>query len=253
MIRTEHKAAVTTLILDRPERRNAMNEAIIRGLHEGITAAAADAGCRCLVIRGAGGNFCAGRDISGKVSGQSLEAYMAFDDLYTGMFEALRCMSKPSVAVVSGYAVAGGFTLAMGCDFVLAEQNATFGALEMRGGFPAAVNTALLSHLAGPRLALEFLLSARTVPATRLFEAGLINRLAADAQALAEIERDFVAGLLELEPVAVKLTKETHRATAAMPLGESLLVAKQLNALMAASGQIDKAVERFANSKKTRD
>ena len=180
----------------------------------------------------------------------ALEEYLAFDDLYTGMFEALRGMSKPSVAVVRGYAVAGGFTLAMGCDFVLAEQGALFGALEMRGGFPAAVNTALLSHLTGPRLALEFLLSARTVPATRLFEAGLINRLGSGAEDLAKIEREFISGLLELEPVAVKLTKETHRATSAMPLGEALLVAKQLNSLLAASGQIDKAVERFSESKK---
>ena len=251
MIRTERNGAVTALVLDRPERRNAMDEATIAGLHEGIGAAEADGNCRCLIIRGSGEHFCAGRDISGKVSGKPLEEFLAFDDMYTGMFESLRGMCKPSVAVVRGYAVAGGFTLAMGCDFVLAEEGAIFGALEMKGGFPAAVNTALLSHLTGPRLALEFLLSARTVSAARLFEAGLINRLAANSQALAEAESEFVAGLLELDPVAVKLTKETHRATAAMPPGEALLVAKQLNALLAASGQIDKAVQRFADSKKT--
>lgn len=250
MVKTKRDGAVTELVLNRPERRNAMDEATILGLHDGILAAEADADCRCLVIRGEGGHFCAGRDISGKVSGKALEEYLAFDDLYTGMFEALRSMSKPSVAVVRGYAVAGGFTLAMGCDFVLAERDALFGALEMRGGFPAAVNTALLSHLTGPRLALEFLLSARTTPATRLFEAGLINRLATDAEDLEKIEREFISGLLELEPIAVKLTKETHRATSAMPLGEALLVAKQLNSLLAASGQIDKAVERFSESRK---
>ena len=250
MVKTKKEGAVTVLALNRPDRRNAMNNETIKGLHEGITGAEADAGCHCLVIRGEGDHFCAGRDISGKVSGKSLEEYLAFDDLYTGMFDALRRMTKPSVAVVRGYAVAGGFTLAMGCDFVLAEQGALFGALEMRGGFPAAVNTALLSHLAGPRLALEFLLSARTVPATRLFEAGLVNRLGTDPDDLEEIKREFIEGLLELEPVAVKLTKETHRATSAMPLGEALLAAKQLNALLAASGQIDKAVERFSESRK---
>lgn len=249
MIRTERDGAVTALVLNRPERRNAMNEETIRGLHEGIAAAEADPECRCLILRGEGEHFCAGRDISGKVSGQELEAYLAFDDLYTGMFEGLRRMTKPSVAVVRGYAVAGGFTLAMGCDFVLAEEGATFGALEMRGGFPAAINTALLSHLTGPRMALEFLLSARTVPAARLFEAGLINRLASGADALRQVEQEFIAGLLELDPVAVKLTKETHRATSAMPIGEALLAAKQLNSLLAASGQIDKAVQRFADRK----
>ncbi|MCZ6842858.1 MAG: enoyl-CoA hydratase/isomerase family protein [SAR324 cluster bacterium] len=252
MIRIERDGPVTALILNRPERRNALNEEMIRGLRDGVLAAQADAACRCLVIKGAGEHFCAGRDISGKVGGKTLEDTLAFDDLYTGLFEALRTMSKPSVAIVRGFAVAGGFTLAMGCDFVLAEQNAQFGALEMRGGFPAAVNTALLTHLTTPRMALEFLLSADTFPAVRLCEAGLINRLAADEQALHEIEREFVAGLVALEPVAVKLTKETQRATAALPMGEALLMAKQLNSLLAASGQIDKGVKRFAESRKKR-
>ncbi len=249
MIRIERDGPVTALILNRPERRNALNEALIRGLRDGVLAAEADASCRCLVLKGAGDHFCAGRDLSGKVAGKDLESHLAFDDLYTGLFEALRRMSKPSVAVVRGYAVAGGFTLAMGCDFVLAEESALFGALEMRGGFPAAVNTALLTHLTGPRRSLEFLLSADTFPAARLHEAGLINRLAPDAAALAEAEREFVGALAALEPVAVKLTKETHRATSALPIGESLLVAKQLNALLAASGLIDRGAERFAASK----
>jgi enoyl-CoA hydratase/carnithine racemase len=74
--------------------------------------------------------------------------------------------------------------------------------------------------------------------------------LGTDPDDLEEIKREFIEGLLELEPVAVKLTKETHRATSAMPLGEALLAAKQLNALLAASGQIDKAVDRFSESRK---
>jgi enoyl-CoA hydratase/carnithine racemase len=249
MLRVERNDSVTTLLLDRPERRNALDEALIGRIGEEVRAAQDAAACRCLVIKGAGDHFCAGRDISGKVAGQPLENYLAFDDLYTGIFETLHRMSKPSLAVVRGYAVAGGFTLAMGCDFVLAEEDATFGALEMRGGFPAAVNTAVLTHLVGPRKALEFLLSAGTFPARRLYEAGLINRLAKDAGELEDIEAEFVADLVALDPSAVKLTKETARASNAMPLGEALLMAKQLNALLAASGRIDEAVERFAKSK----
>ncbi len=250
MIRIEQKNSVTTLVIDRPERRNALNAEVIEGLEAGTRAAEADPACRCLVIKGAGEHFCSGRDLSGKVAGKPLEEHLEGNDRYTAIFETLHRMTKPSVAVVRGYAVAGGFTIAMGCDFVLAEQSATFGALEMRGGFPAAINTAVLTHLIGPRRALEFLLFARTFSAVRLHEAGLINRLAKDAAALAEIEADFVAGLVELEPTAVKLTKETARACAAMPLGEALLMGKQLNVLLAASGAIDRGVERFAGRKK---
>ncbi len=250
MVRVEKKDSVTTLLIDRPERRNALNAEVILGLEKGTREAEADPACRCLVIKGSGDHFCSGRDLSGKVAGLPLEEHLEGNDRYTAIFETLHRMTKPSVAVVRGYAVAGGFTVAMGCDFVLAEESATFGALEMRGGFPAAINTAVLTHLIGPRRALEFLLFARTFSARQLHEAGLINRLAPDAEALAEAEADFVAGLVELEPTAVKLTKETARACAAMPLGEALLMGKQLNALLAASGSIDKGAERFAKRKK---
>ncbi|MEE8122859.1 MAG: enoyl-CoA hydratase/isomerase family protein, partial [Alphaproteobacteria bacterium] len=163
MIRSERAEGVTRLILDRPDKRNALDWDMIRALTEGIEGAGNDPACRCVVVKGAGGHFCAGRDLgAGRGRDAELEKVLDDDDTYQALFEALRRLRKPSVAVVRGYAVAGGFTLAMGCDFVLAEREARFGALEMRGGFPAAVNTAILSHLVGPRLALELLLSADT-------------------------------------------------------------------------------------------
>lgn len=250
MIRTERAEGVSRLVLDRADKRNALDWTMIRQLTQALAAAEADAACRCVVITGEGDTFCAGRDLAaGQGRAGELEDILADDDAYQALFETLRRMSKPSVAVVRGHAVAGGFTLAMGCDFVLAEREARFGALEMRGGFPAAVNTAILTHLAGSRLALELLLSADTFPATRLHEMGLINRLADDAGALARAETDFVAELTALEPVAVRLTKEMHRTVATMPLGEALSVGKQLNALLMASGRIDKAAAFFAKSK----
>ncbi len=253
MIRSEQAEGVTRLILDRPDKRNALDWDMIRALTEGIEGAGNDPACRCVVVKGAGGHFCAGRDLgAGRGRVAELEQVLADDDAYQALFEALRRLRKPSVAVVRGYAVAGGFTLAMGCDFVLAEREARFGALEMRGGFPAAVNTAILSHLVGPRLALELLLSADTFPAPRLHEMGLVNRLAADADELERIEREFVKGLVGLEPVAVRLTKEMHHAVTTMPLGEALSVAKQLNALLMASGRIDEAAEFFARAKERR-
>lgn len=253
MITVEHERGVKRLILDRPDKRNALNWDMIFGLTRAITDAETDPDCRCLVIMGRGEAFCSGRDLgAGKGRDSELEAILADDDAYQGLFEALRRLSKPSVAVVRGAAVAGGFTLAMGCDFVLATKDARFGALEMRGGFPAAVNTAILSHLVGPRLALELLLSSDMVSAARLNEMGLINRLAADADDLTRIEGTFVAGLVGLEPIAVRLTKETLRAVSTMPLGEALSVAKQLNALLMASGRIDKGAAFFAKAKAAR-
>lgn len=252
-IRIEAEDRVTRVILNRPEKKNALNWDMIPLLADAIRGAEEDANCRCLVVAGEGDTFCAGRDLgAGKGRESELEEVLSDDDAYAEIFEALRALSKPSLAVVRGHAVAGGFTLAMACDFVIAERSARFGALEMRGGFPAAVNTAILSHLVGPRQALELLLSADTFSAERLHGMGLVNRLADGPEELRKVADDMVQGLVGLEPVAVRLTKETLRAVSTMPLGEALTVSKQLNALLMASGRIDKAAEIFARGQASR-
>lgn len=241
MIAVGRSGGVTALTLNRPERRNALDAAMIRDLCAALAAADADADCRCVVLKGAGGSFCSGRDLGAAAQLRGLAPVLEYDDAYARIFMLLASLGKPSVAVVQGYAVAGGLTLAMGCDFVLAEAGAQFGALEMKRGFPAALNSAVLAHKTLPRNALELLLSAGTHGARRLYEMGLINRVAADAGELARIEGEFVASLVALDPLAVKLTKETLRAAASMPYAEALTLGKQLNALLMASGRIAEA------------
>jgi len=249
MIHTQQQGAVVEIVLDRPQQRNALTEEMIDGLSAEIARAEAAAECRCIVIKSSGEHFCAGRELA-PGHARDLDAVLAYDDAYARIFERLRTLTKPSVAVVRGYAVAGGFTLAMGCDFVIADESAKFGAVEMKNRFPAAVNTALLSHLLGPRRALEFLLLGEIIAARTLFELGLVNRLAPDAAALAALEAALTAQLAALDPVAVRLTKETHRAACNMPLGDALTVGKQLNALLLASGRIDEASRAFAARRK---
>ena len=248
MITTKTNGPVTTLVLDRPAKRNALNGMMIDSLGKEIAAVEADENSRVLVITGAEGHFAAGRDLNDADASTPLRDVMAHDDAYTAVFEMLRRSAKPSVAVVQGYAVAGGFTLAMGCDFVIADRSARFGALEMRGGFPAAVNTAILSHLCGPRHAMELLLSADMFPADTLFRMGLINELAADVKELAEISKRRIDALVALDPIAVRLTKETGRTASTMPLAEALVMAKQLNSLLMTSGKIDAAAKQFLKS-----
>ncbi len=183
MLDIDHKDGVTSLRLNRPERKNAFDLALTRMLADALERESRDPACRVLVIKGAGDVFSAGRDL--RAAGDDLkDDIFAVDDAWVRVFHALHRSPVPSVAVVRGWAVAGGFTLAMGCDFVLAERGAQFGAFEMRHGFPAAVCTPILSRLVGPRLGLEFAMLGEAIPAERLFAAGLINRLAADAAAL---------------------------------------------------------------------
>lgn len=243
-LRTERRSGITTLRMARPERRNALSAAMIEALAHGIAEAEGDPRCRCLVITG-GEHFCAGRDLVTRTP-RALVPVLNYDEAYVAVFRALERMAKPSVAVVRGYAVAGGFTLAMGCDFVLADATARFGALEMKRGFPAAVNSALLAHLAGRRVALELLLLGDPVPGEALYRMGLINRLAADAGELERVAARFTAALAALDPLAVRLTKEAQRASASMPLAEALAYAKNLNALLLASGRIEEGAKAYA-------
>ena len=155
MTRVMKRGGVTTITLNRPQQRNALNEDVIRRLADATAEAAADPDCRCLVGKGQGDHFCAGRDLGEADKSMPLGQVMEYDQLWADVIGSIRTMGAPSVAVVRGFAVAGGFTLSMACDFVLAERSARFGALEMKGGFPAAVNTAVLSHLVGPRQSLE--------------------------------------------------------------------------------------------------
>ena len=249
MIRVQQQGAVCEIVLDRPQQRNALSAEMIGSLAAAIAAADVAADCRCVVIKSSSEHFCAGRELAPDRE-RDLTSVLAYDDAYAAIFERLRVLNKPSLAVVRGYAVAGGFTLAMGCDFVIADESAKFGAVEMNNRFPAAINTALLSHLLGPRRALEILLLGEMTGARAMHDMGLVNRVAADAPALAQVESALLAQLTALDPAAVRLTKETHRVACNMPLADALAVGKQLNALLLASGRIDEASRAFAARRK---
>lgn len=241
---------VHRLSLNRPERRNAFDPAMTEALAAAIQSALASPDCRVLVIRGVGGTFSAGRDL-GTVTDLNRDDILARDEKWVAIYKLLHRARVPSVAVVEGFAVAGGFTLAMGCDFVLADRNAEFGALEMRNGFPAAVCTPLLARLLGPRLGLELALFGKRVKASRLYEMGLINDLADGSEELSALEASFCGHLAGLAPDAVAYTRESFRAAEYMPLDNALDMGKQLNQLLGTGGWFAAAGARYAKPKIT--
>ena len=248
MIRVEAAGPVTRITLDRPKRRNALDWGMIEALGNALASVEADRAIRVVVITGAGATFCAGRDLDIAAAEGGLPGVMERDGAWTRIFEILHRLPMPSVAVVRGHAVAGGFTLAMACDFVVAERGSRFGAFEMRRGFPAAVNTPVLARLLGPRIALELLLLGEAVDADRLHGLGLVNRLA-DPGTVDYVADEFVARLAALDPDAVHLAKEAHRVARDMPHEAGLVLGKQLNALIAASGRIDEGARAFLAEK----
>ena len=234
----ERSNHVHTLTLNRPEKRNALDREMVLGLDAALRTASEDDDCRCIVIQGAGGSFCSGRDLGLETLEDGLDWYFGWDGEYGDALNRLLAMKKPTVSMVEGYAVAGGFTIAMSCQFVMAVEDAMFGALEMKNGFPAAINTAVLTHLLPRRRALELLLSADTFTAADLDRFGLITRLAKDSASLRETTDAFVSSLVALDPRSVQMTLELHQLVEDMPLAHGVLVGKQMNSLLAASGTI---------------
>lgn len=249
MLDIRQEGPVVHLTLNRPDRRNALTPELSAAIHSAVSAADQDPGCRVIVLRGAEGNFCAGRDLAGDMNPKPLPEIMATDRLWADLFRVLDASGKISLAVVEGYAVAGGFTLAMGCDFVISTRGARYGAAEMRNGFPAAVNTPILTHLVGRRLALELLMFGDLVHAERLWQMGLINALSEDSAALDVLTDNWIARLLALDPEAAMLTKENHRLARHAPLADALTAGAQQNALLNASGKFREGAERFRQSR----
>jgi len=241
---------VTRLRLNRPERRNAFTGEMVSHLHAGIVEAIGSQDCRCIVIDGAGDNFCAGRDLQAFSGETPLAERISGDDLWADIFRLLDESDLPSVSVVRGYAYAGGFTLAMGCDFVLADKTAQFQVSEMRHNFPAAINTPVLSKLLGPRLALEMAILGETVSAQRLYAMGLINRLVDDANSLEQEVETFTKTITSRDKIAIGQTKRLNRVTQQNNLSDALNMGSLINTQAALSGKFTSAGEALKNRNK---
>jgi enoyl-CoA hydratase len=199
------------ITLDRPAKRNAISAAMAADLHAALDDAEADPDVRVIVLRGAGPAFCAGFDLG------ELHADTAVDQVRATLTADLDLIMrfwrspKPTVAAVHGYALGGGFELAMACDVTVAAADAVFG--EPEPTFGSGVVALLLPWLTGPKAARELLLfGSDRVPADRALRLGLINDVVARDQL-----HDAAAAIAQrsalLDPTAVRLTKQAINAS----------------------------------------
>ena len=167
---------VTTVVINRPEVRNAVDNATAEALADAFRAFDADDEQKVAVLWGAGGCFCAGADLNAIASGERKARYKADGDGPMG--PSRLTLSKPVIAAVSGYAVAGGLELAIWCDMRVVEENATFGVYCRRWGVPLIDGgTVRLPRLIGQSHALDMILTGRPVEATEALGMGLANRI----------------------------------------------------------------------------
>ena len=174
---TRQNAALITL--NRPDRRNSINQALLAGLYEGLENAQKDDSIRAVVLTGNGKSFCAGIDLS-VIGTDNL-----FDPRGDGVDlpEAFAACKKPVIGAVNGHAITGGFEIALQCDFLIASDQASFADTHLKVGIhPGWGMTQLLRQAVGVRMAKQISLTAQFVPAAEALRIGLVNEVVSAEQ-----------------------------------------------------------------------
>ncbi len=190
-VRVEKKGPVTTVILSRPEVRNAVDNQTAEALADAFRAFEADDEALAGVLWGEGKAFCAGADLHAVASGERAVRYRAaeFAEADGPMGPSRMVLEKPVVAGIAGHAVAGGLELALWCDLRVAERDAVLGVFCRRWGVPLIDGgTVRLPRLIGLSRALDLILTGRPVEAPEALEMGLVNRLVEPGEARAAAE-----------------------------------------------------------------
>ena len=170
---TEVEDGVLIVTMNRPEAKNAMNKAQAEGISAAMDRLEADPDLRCAILTGAGGTFCSGMDLKGFLRGErpSVEGRG-----FGGLTEWTP--SKPVIAAVDGYSLAGGMELALSCDLIVANSTAKFGIPEAKRGLAAAAGGLIkLPRQIPPRIAMELALTGDFIDAKRAYELGFVNRV----------------------------------------------------------------------------
>jgi enoyl-CoA hydratase len=186
-VTSERVGAVTTVVLSRPEVRNAVDVDTAQELADAFRAFDADQDASVAVLYGDGGTFCAGADLKAVGAGRANR----LDHTGDGPMGPTRLrLSKPVIAAVAGHAVAGGLELALWCDLRVAEETAVFGVFCRRWGVPLIDGgTVRLPRLIGTSRAMDLILTGRPVDAAEAHAIGLVNRVVPTGQARVEAER----------------------------------------------------------------
>src|SRR5213595_2808000 len=200
---TERRDNVLVITLNRPEARNAVNLPLAEGIAAGLDELDADDGLSVGVLTGAGGFFCAGMDLKAFVAGES--AWVG-DRGFAGIVQ--RASRKPLIAAIEGFAVAGGFEIALACDLIVASKGAKLGIPEVKRSLVAAGGALLrLPQRLPYGIAMEMALTGDPMPAERLHDLGVVNRLAEPGGAV-EAALALAAQITPNAPLALIASKQ---------------------------------------------
>ena len=209
LVLQERRESVLLLTLNRPDVLNAVNTALRSSLIEACHTAEADNEVRAVVITGAGRAFCSGQDLAEAVTYDARDV-RAWLDHQRAMYQAVRDLSKPSVAAFNGVAAGAGLQIGLCCDMRVAHAEAKLGQPEVRAGLASIVGSYLIGLYCGQAHNVELSLGGALITGARANEIGLVNMLAAP-EAVVSTALDLAIRLAEVSPVAMRLTKHRFR------------------------------------------
>lgn len=242
----EVKDRIATIILNRPERRNAINEGIIKGMNEGLDQADRDPAVSVVILTGSEGNFCSGADLGGG----GFTGQQSFLDLhedrghYAQMLLKMNRCRKPILAAIEGYCLAGGMGLCLASDLAIAHEEAQFGTPEIRRGLWPYMVTGFLIRSLGRKKAIELCLTGDRISAAEAERIGLINYAVPKNKFKDRVE-EMANKLASLSPAIMGLGKRSFYQMADMGLEDALEFLKSQLTINAQTEDIVEGVTAF--------
>jgi enoyl-CoA hydratase len=252
-VRVETRDGVRTLTVDRPEKLNALNTAVLEVLDARVAEAEADGTLRCLILTGAGEKaFIAGADIGELVKLTPIDG-REHARRGQALLDRLENLPIPSIAAINGYAYGGGLELALACTLRVASENAKMGLPETSLGIlPGYGGTQRLTRLLGKARAAELILTAeKGTTAAEAWRLGLVNRVVPAGQALAA-SMDLALAIAKNGPIACRYALEAIRRGSEMPLPEALAYEATLFGLCASTEDMKEGMTAFLEKRPAR-
>lgn len=234
---------VVRATIDRPEKRNALNDNVILGLAE-VLEAADEGPARVVVIRGAEGTFCSGGDLTGFPIGQGVMAYRENFGALAALIDIMQDTDALTVAAVEGYCLAGGLGLASACEFVLATEDATFGTPEVDVGLFPAQAMAPISRAGSEKAVLKLLFTGDRIDAAEAHRIGLTTDLVDPDEFDAELD-EFVDTLANNSPALIAIGKESYYEQRDMDFPQALAYLKEIITMIALTDDFEEGINAF--------
>ncbi len=246
------EGGVAELVLNRPEKRNAIDDHTVGELDRWLQLAADDADVRVILLRGEGKDFCAGADLSQleRIAEDAGPLENLQDAARLGaLFTSMRRLPRPIIAAVHGHVFAGGAGLATACDLVVAAADAVFGYPEVHLGFVPAMVMALLRRTSSEKVAFELAARGDRISAEQARAYGLVNRVFPTETFLADA-RDYARELAQCSPSSVRLVKRLLYGMDGMGFDEAIARGAEINALARMTDDCRDGVRRFLESRR---